>query len=144
MTGSGDSVVVQPRTTITGNHGADARRVPVGTIKHRDDGYTLVKTEQGWRYVHHLVVEQRLGRPLTRAERRIRFADGDKSNLDPANLLIPTALGPVNITNVPRRTRRSPRVEVPLGDLTGRVQHAAAQAGMTVPQWIVQAITNAL
>jgi hypothetical protein len=63
------------------------RESPIGTERKSPNGYLYRKTEKGWQTVHTLVVEERLGRPLKESE-YVRFCDGNKSNLDPNNLVI--------------------------------------------------------
>lgn len=46
--------------------------------------YTRVKVG-GWRFTHHLMMEQKLGRALRKGE-RVVFKDGDKTNLEIENL----------------------------------------------------------
>lgn len=50
-------------------------------------GYIHVKTPDGWKLKHRLVMEQVLGRPLAAGE-RIIFKDGDRKNCDPENLVL--------------------------------------------------------
>lgn len=62
----------------------------MGTERVRQNGYTEVKTPQGWRYKHHLVAEEKLGRKLLSTE-RVLFVDKDKTNFDPDNLEVVTS-----------------------------------------------------
>jgi hypothetical protein len=58
----------------------------VGATRVSANGYHYTKLESGWELTHRIVVaEQILGRPLQDDE-RVRFADGDRTNLDPKNL----------------------------------------------------------
>lgn len=59
--------------------------VPVGTTRVAQNGYTWIKTDEGWRYLHHVIAEQKLGRRLARHE-RVKFIDGDRYNLVAGNL----------------------------------------------------------
>jgi len=51
------------------------------------NGYNNTRTEDGWRPTHHLVAEAKYGRGLTAAD-RVKFVDGDKTNLQPENIIV--------------------------------------------------------
>lgn len=59
----------------------------VGTERVSQNGYLYVKTPQGWKLKHQIVVEELMGRPLDKDE-RVKFKDGDRTNLDPFNLVV--------------------------------------------------------
>jgi hypothetical protein len=59
----------------------------VGTERWSQNGYLTRKTETGWRFVHHLIAEQKIGRPLTKLDRTY-FVDGNRRNLDPSNVAV--------------------------------------------------------
>lgn len=61
------------------------RKLPVGTERRTVDGYILVKTIDGWRNQHSLVMEQKLGRKLAKGE-SVHHIDGDRQNNAPDNL----------------------------------------------------------
>lgn len=62
------------------------QKAPPGTVRIAPNGYQYTKTEDGpWRLTHHLIAEQKLGRRL-KAHERLKFIDGDRTNLDPDNL----------------------------------------------------------
>jgi HNH endonuclease len=61
--------------------------VEVGTQRTSANGYLYEKTPRGWILVHRLVAERKLGRLLTDNE-YVTFADGDKTNFDPSNLIV--------------------------------------------------------
>lgn len=61
------------------------KRASIGDETVNANGYCTVKTSTGWRFKHHIVAEEKLGRPLADNE-RVLFRDGDRSNLDPKNL----------------------------------------------------------
>ncbi len=61
----------------------------VGDTNVAANGYHYTRTESGWRLTHHLIAERGLGRKLTGQE-RVVFVDGDRTNLDPANLEVKT------------------------------------------------------
>lgn len=63
------------------------KSVPVGSRTRNANGYWMVKTEQGWRFVHHIAAEDKLRRPLLKGE-RVTFKDGNKDNCIPNNMEI--------------------------------------------------------
>lgn len=78
-----------------GNEPANARRIPVGSERLSKEGYVEVKvrtmspvpcTNRCWRPKHHLVWEEANGQPVPEGA-VIAFADGDKRNIDPENLV---------------------------------------------------------
>ena len=60
---------------------------PVGTETTNANGYTQVKTVDGWIGKHTLILEERLGRKLKPGE-SARFKDGDRSNLSDENIVL--------------------------------------------------------
>jgi hypothetical protein len=58
----------------------------IGEERIAQNGYSYTKTETGWRLSHHVVAEENLGRPLRPTE-RVYFADNDRTNLDPDNIV---------------------------------------------------------
>ena len=82
-----------------GNLPRNARDLPVGSERVNRDGYVEVKVAErpsgrgpahdNWRPKAHLVWEGANGRALRPGE-VVVFADGDRSNLDPANLVAMT------------------------------------------------------
>jgi hypothetical protein len=62
-------------------------RSEVGDTRVAKNGYHYTKTEERWRLTHHLVAERHLGRLLS-ANERVVFVDGDRTNLDPANIQV--------------------------------------------------------
>lgn len=61
----------------------------VGDTNVSANGYHYTKTETGWELTHHLIAMKALGRPL-RSDETARFRDGDKTNLDPDNIVVMT------------------------------------------------------
>lgn len=57
----------------------------VGDTMVNQNGYHNTKTEEGWRLTHHIIAEEKLGRPVESTE-YVRFIDGDRRNLDPDNI----------------------------------------------------------
>lgn len=61
--------------------------VEVGTTRCSKNGYWYKKTEDGWRLLHHIIMEETLGRSL-HSEERVYFCDGNRGNLDPSNIVV--------------------------------------------------------
>lgn len=65
----------------------------IGTHRVAQNGYHYDKVanrgdgKPGWRLSHHIVAEQKLGRPLGQNE-RVSFKDGNKDNLLPSNIVV--------------------------------------------------------
>jgi hypothetical protein len=61
----------------------------VGSTFTNQNGYHHTKTEEGWKATHTLLMEEKLGRKLSRNE-FVKFIDGDRSNLNLDNLELRT------------------------------------------------------
>lgn len=59
----------------------------VGATNVSDNGYHYTKTEDGWRLTHHLIAEEKYGVKIN-GEYTVRFVDGDRTNLDPSNIML--------------------------------------------------------
>src|SRR5580765_7047189 len=92
--------------------------VPVGTERKKLNGYTVVKTEDGWEFKHRLVAEGKLGRKLKPYE-RVVILDGNKANFDPNN---------VEIHEVKRQNERKATAQR-LDDLEERVSRLEGTIG---------------
>jgi hypothetical protein len=66
---------------------ARGKQATIGDERTSQNGYQYVKTPQGWRLKHQIILEEKLGRPLAENE-RCRFNDGNRNNLDPDNLTV--------------------------------------------------------
>jgi len=58
----------------------------IGDETIAQNGYTWVRTENGMRYKHHLIAEEKLGRPLDLEREQVCFIDRDRHNFDPSNI----------------------------------------------------------
>lgn len=63
------------------------RTSEIGDTMVNANGYHNTRTERGWRLTHQLVAEKKLGRSLLPDE-IVKFVDGDKTNLEPDNILV--------------------------------------------------------
>jgi hypothetical protein len=60
-------------------------RSEVGEQRITQNGYRQIRTERGWEFLHRVVAEEKLGRPLEEGE-RVTFKDRDPLNCDPDNI----------------------------------------------------------
>lgn len=83
------------RTRVNKTHKGGRRRVPVGTERTSKDGYIVVKVREearksmskdNWMLKHVWVWEQAHGKKLPKGH-LVMFADKDKTNFDPDNLV---------------------------------------------------------
>lgn len=65
------------------------KQAPDGATYVAQNGYHYTKVDGKYKATHRIIVEKQLGRELHEHE-RIRFVDGDKTNLSPENLKIVT------------------------------------------------------
>lgn len=62
--------------------------VEVGTIsKEKPTGYLRIKTEQGWKRLHRVLMEEKLGRKL-RTDEQVDHINGNKEDNRPENLQV--------------------------------------------------------
>lgn len=61
---------------------------PIGHERVAQNGYCYVKTEQGWRLKHHLIAEEKLGRAIDTKLELVKFADHDRTNFAPDNIVV--------------------------------------------------------
>lgn len=59
----------------------------LGTVTITANGYSTTKTLRGWVPTQQLIAEKALGRAL-RPDERVTFADGDRKNLNPDNIVV--------------------------------------------------------
>lgn len=63
------------------------KKAEVGDTRTAPNGYHYTRTESGWRLTHHIIAEESLGRRMETSERAV-FHDGDRTNLDPSNIVV--------------------------------------------------------
>ena len=77
------------------SHGGGKPSKAVGSLRNGKDGYLMVKVREwpdrpcskdNWRFLHHVIWEESNGRPLPK-DWTVLFADRDKANFDPGNLV---------------------------------------------------------
>lgn len=89
---------------------ARGKAVADGATRVSQNGYHYTKVGGKWRLTHHLVAEEKLGRPL-REDERVSFRDPKKRlDLSPSNIVI-TEKGQGSIR------RRKAQVEARLAEL---------------------------
>lgn len=53
------------------------------------NGYHYTQLETGkWRLTHHIIAEEKLGRAVDSSQERVKFVDGDRTNLTPENVTV--------------------------------------------------------
>lgn len=99
------------------SHGGGKPNKAVGSTRNGKDGYLMVKVREwpdvpcskdNWRFLHHVIWEEHNGRPLPGGW-TVLFADRDKSNFDPENLVaIPRRyIGQLNNPELPNYSDRA-------------------------------------
>lgn len=119
------------------SHGGGKPARPVGSTRVGKDGYLIVKvkewpdvpqTRDNWRFVHHVEWERANGRPVPEGH-TVFFADGDKRNFSPDNLVaLPRKyIAQLNNPELPRyHDRESLLMCVALCDLRSATMDAEA------------------
>lgn len=59
----------------------------IGSERVSQNGYTYVKTIDGWKLKHHIVAEKKYARTIDK-DVTVKFVDGDRTNFDPDNIEI--------------------------------------------------------
>lgn len=93
---------------------ARGKRSEVGDTRWSANGYHYTRTEDGWQLTHRLVAVDKLGRDLT-PEERVRFVDGDRSNIDPDNIEV------YEIRQASKAKKRA-RIEARIAELQAQLQ----------------------
>jgi hypothetical protein len=67
-----------------------SRGIPaeLGAERVAQNGYYYVKTETGWRLKHHVIAEEKFGRPVDTKTELVCFKDRRRTNFDPDNIII--------------------------------------------------------
>lgn len=52
------------------------------------NGYHYTRTDGKWRLTHHIIAEKELGRSIDSEKETVRFADSDRANLTPGNIIV--------------------------------------------------------
>ena len=60
-------------------------KVRIGTETINKNGYTMVKTSNGWAFKHWIVAEKKLGRPL-HSDERVYFKNRNNRDFRPSNI----------------------------------------------------------
>jgi hypothetical protein len=58
----------------------------IGSEMTSQNGYHYIRTEDGWRLRHHIIMEEKLGRKVDTHQETVFFIDHDRNNLDPDNI----------------------------------------------------------
>lgn len=100
---------------------ARGKAASVGDTRVSANGYHYTRTETEWRLTHHIIAEQKLGRPLADDERAV-FVDKDRRNLDPRNIFV-AKRGKSNLR------RRRAQIEARIDELKGELAWIEKQLG---------------
>lgn len=91
----------------------------VGDKRVAPNGYHYTKCEGGWRLTHHLIMEKKLGRPISDNE-RVVFLNGKRSDLRPDNLA-------VREKGTSSLRQRKARIEARIEELQAELREIEAQ-----------------
>lgn len=97
------------------------RKAGVGDTRVARNGYHYTRTEEGWESTHRLVLREELGRPVG-SDERVRFLDGDRTNLDPENLEV------YKVREASTHTKIA-RLEVKKDEIMSELLHLYKEAG---------------
>jgi hypothetical protein len=85
-----------------------------GQTRVSKNGYSYTKLPEGWRLTHHIVAEEKLGRPLRDGE-RVVFGPNGKTDLSPENVnVVPAGKGSTR--------RRIASIEARIEELQGELK----------------------
>jgi hypothetical protein len=88
-------------TAAHATHGGHV--LPVGTVRPSGKGYMQVKTENGWRAEHRIVMEHELGRPLRGGE-QVHHKNGRRDDNRLENLELRSGAHGIGATKAHCRT----------------------------------------
>tara|TARA_R100000656_G_scaffold110240_1_gene82294 strand:+ start:174 stop:476 length:303 start_codon:yes stop_codon:yes gene_type:complete len=81
------------------------QRADIGSTRIAPNGYHYTKSDEyNWRLTHHIVAEENLDRRLLPHE-RVRFVDGDRTNISADNLEVVETKGGVKAKKIEIRTK---------------------------------------
>jgi hypothetical protein len=95
---------------------ARGKKSEVGETRVSPNGYHYTRTEGGWVLTHKLIAERGLGRPLAEGE-RIRFRDGDRTNLNASNIEVYAAKQGSNAKRIAVLEAKKEAIEAELAEL---------------------------
>ena len=97
------------------------RKASIGDTRVSPNGYKYIRTVKGWELLHRLVIEEERGTPIS-SDERVRFLDGDRTNLSPNNLEVYTV-------KKASTDRRIARLEVRKDDIMSELLELYEEAG---------------
>jgi len=106
------------------------RKASIGDTRTALNGYQYVRTDKRWELSHRLVLQEKLGRPVS-SDERVRFLDGDRTNLDPENLEVYT------IKRASTETRIA-RLEVKKDEIMSELLDLYTQAGDNIQAELIR------
>lgn len=105
---------------------ARGKAAQIGDTMINANGYHNTRTAEGWRLTHQIVAEKKLGRPL-QPDEMVKFADGDRKNLNPTNIVVIKK-------NKQSARKRKARLEANLLELVAQLQEVNEELGETDPR----------
>lgn len=95
---------------------ARGQKSQIGEKRVSPNGYEYTCTQKGWKLTHRLLVEKDLGREL-RPDERVRFRDGDRSNLGIGNLEVYKVKAKTKADQIARLEAKKDEIEAQLEEL---------------------------
>lgn len=91
---------------------------PEGYEMRAANGYHYRKVNGKWKLLHHIIAEERLGRPIDTTSERVIFLDKNCDNLDPSNIVVKEKRGG-KIQRIAVLEQRIARLQEELAELKG-------------------------
>ncbi len=99
---------------------ARGRKANIGDKRVAANGYQYIRTTKGWELTHRLVIEEERGTPVG-SDERVRFVDGDRTNLAAENLEVYTVRKASADTRIARLEVKKDEIMSELLDLYAEV-----------------------
>lgn len=80
----------------------------LGYERVAQNGYHYIKTPTGWRLKHHIIAEEKYGRAIDTKIETVKFADRNRENFDPDNIIVEPKKG---VTREAKKARLQSRIE---------------------------------
>ena len=97
----------------------------VGFERIAQNGYHYIKqppgTKPAWKLRHHLIAEERLGRPINSKFETVCFKDRNRHNFDPENIVVEPRKGMDTATKIGLLSAQKAQIEADLAELLEEV-----------------------
>ena len=97
------------------------RKASIGDKRTAPNGYQYIRTPKGWELTHRLIIEEERGTPVG-SDERVRFLDGDRTNLSPENLEVYTV-------KKASHSKRIARLEVRKDEIMAELEYLYRESG---------------